>query len=136
MTAVKSGEPRGARRAPRRLLSQRGEEIPLGARILTIVDSYDTMVSHRSYKNGPTVPIALAELDRCKGTQFDASLVEAFVRSLEAAASCRMAKCKKSINSLQPFASGRLKVPKPVFGVESDVLCGFLGSSWARSSGV
>jgi len=62
-----------------------GEEIPLGARILTIVDSYDTMVSHRSYKKDRTVLEALAELDRCKGTQFDASLVEAFVRSLEAA---------------------------------------------------
>jgi diguanylate cyclase (GGDEF)-like protein len=57
----------------------RGEDIPLGARILTVADSFDTMVSSRSYKHGRTIQAALAELERCAGSHFDPSLVHAFV---------------------------------------------------------
>ncbi len=63
----------------------KGEEIPLGARILTIADSYDTMVSERAYKKGRPIQEAVAELRRCRGAHFDATLVDAFLRSLEAA---------------------------------------------------
>ena len=59
-----------------------GEDIPLGARIITIADSYDTITSDRSYKKGRTAEQALAELERCANTQFDARLVEAFVRAM------------------------------------------------------
>ncbi|PYV31676.1 MAG: hypothetical protein DMG22_15950 [Acidobacteria bacterium] len=62
----------------------KGADIPLGARILTIADAYDTMVSQRAYKKDRTIAEALEELQRCKGSQFDALLVQAFVRSLEA----------------------------------------------------
>ena len=62
----------------------KGADIPLGARILTIADAFDTMVSQRAYKKDRSVAEALEELQRCKGSQFDAFLVEAFVRSLEA----------------------------------------------------
>jgi len=58
------------------------ESIPLGARIITIADSYDTITSDRSYKKGRTADQALAELERCAGTQFDPRLVEAFVRAM------------------------------------------------------
>jgi diguanylate cyclase (GGDEF)-like protein/putative nucleotidyltransferase with HDIG domain len=61
-----------------------GEEIPLGARILTIADCFDTIVSERAYKPGRTFEEAFAELQRCGGSQFDPGLVDAFVRSLEA----------------------------------------------------
>ena len=44
------------------------------------------MVSERSYKRGRTVEEAVEELRRCSGTQFDPDIVEAFVRSLELAA--------------------------------------------------
>ena len=59
-----------------------GENIPLGARIITIADSYDTITSDRSYKKGRTAEQALTELERCGGTQFDPRLVELFVRAM------------------------------------------------------
>ncbi len=59
-----------------------GEAIPLGARIITIADSYDTITSDRSYKKGRTAEQALSELERCANTQFDGRLVAAFVRAM------------------------------------------------------
>ena len=59
-----------------------GENIPLGARIITIADSYDTITSDRSYKKGRTAEEALTELERCANIQFDATLVAAFVRAM------------------------------------------------------
>jgi diguanylate cyclase (GGDEF)-like protein len=59
-----------------------GEAIPLGARIITIADSYDTITSDRSYKKGRTAEQALSELERCSTTQFDGRLVVAFVRAM------------------------------------------------------
>jgi diguanylate cyclase (GGDEF)-like protein/putative nucleotidyltransferase with HDIG domain len=57
-----------------------GNGIPLGARIITIADSFDTITSDRSYKKGRTADEALNELERCANSQFDAQLVAAFVR--------------------------------------------------------
>ncbi len=59
-----------------------GEKIPLGARIITIADSYDTITSDRSYKKGRTAEQALGELERCANSQFDARLVQAFVLAM------------------------------------------------------
>jgi diguanylate cyclase (GGDEF)-like protein len=55
-----------------------GKEIPLGARIITVCDSFRAMLSERPYKKPISVPDALAELRRCAGSQFDPHLVEAF----------------------------------------------------------
>ena len=60
-----------------------GDDIPLGARILTIADSYDAMVSDRVYRKGLTQAAAIAELRRCAGRQFDPILVERFIDMLE-----------------------------------------------------
>lgn len=56
-------------------------EIPLEARILSVCDSFEAMTADRVYS--PAMPIrdAVAELRRCAGTQFDESVVEAFVSS-------------------------------------------------------
>jgi putative nucleotidyltransferase with HDIG domain len=59
-----------------------GQNIPLGARILTIADSYDTITSDRSYKKGRTAEEALSELERCANSQFDPELIAAFVRAM------------------------------------------------------
>ena len=61
-----------------------GEDIPLGARIISIADSFDTMISRRVYKEGIPISEALAELSRSRGEHFDAALVDAFFRSLDA----------------------------------------------------
>ena len=58
-------------------------EIPLGARIVAVVDSYDTMrVAGGRYKKIITVEDAVAELISCSGTQFDPEAVQAFVQVL------------------------------------------------------
>jgi hypothetical protein len=60
---------------PRRL---KEEEIPLGARIFAICDTYDAIISDRPYREGQSPDAALAEILRCSGTQFDPKVVEAF----------------------------------------------------------
>ncbi len=56
----------------------RGNEIPLGARIVAIADAYDAMVNDRPYKQSVTHEGAIVELRRHAGTQFDPELVELF----------------------------------------------------------
>ncbi len=57
-----------------------GEDIPYFARIITICDCFDAMTSDRSYRKALSDEVAIAELKRCSGTQFDPKLVEAFLR--------------------------------------------------------
>lgn len=61
----------------------KGNEIPLGARILTIVDAYGAMTDDRVYRKPRKHSEAIAELRRQKGVQFDPELVEIFIRVLE-----------------------------------------------------
>lgn len=58
-----------------------GDEIPLGARILAVADSYDAMTSERPYRRAMSVETARAEIERGKNTQFDPEVAEAFLRS-------------------------------------------------------
>lgn len=60
----------------------KGEEIPLLARVLTVADAYEAMVSDRPYRRGRSQQDAILELRRCSGTQFDPRVVEAFIRVL------------------------------------------------------
>ena len=60
-----------------------GPEIPLGARIVFVVDAYDAMTSDRVYRGRLSQPDALAELERCAGTQFDPAVVAALAAELE-----------------------------------------------------
>jgi putative nucleotidyltransferase with HDIG domain len=61
----------------------KGEQIPLGARIITVADAFDAIVSDRPHRKARTVQEALAELCRCRGTQFDPLVVDALVHSIE-----------------------------------------------------
>jgi len=56
-----------------------GEEIPIEARLLGVADAFDAMTSVRSYRPALSVEQALAELQRCAGSQFDPELAETFV---------------------------------------------------------
>jgi diguanylate cyclase (GGDEF)-like protein len=59
-----------------------GAEIPLGARIVAVCDTFDAIVSDRAYRPRRTAAEALAELDRCAGAQFDPAIVAAFAAAL------------------------------------------------------
>lgn len=61
----------------------KGEEIPMVARIIGIVDSYDAMTSNRVYRKRLQNEIVMQELLKGKGTQFDPFLVDRFIELLE-----------------------------------------------------
>jgi len=58
----------------------KGADIPMGARIISIADAYDTMTTQRTYRDVISHEEALDELRRCSGTQFDSELIERFCR--------------------------------------------------------
>jgi diguanylate cyclase (GGDEF)-like protein/putative nucleotidyltransferase with HDIG domain len=60
----------------------RGDEIPLGARIIFVADAFDAMTSERVYRRPLSTRDALAELERCAGSQFDPAVVDAFAEEL------------------------------------------------------
>ena len=60
----------------------RGDEIPLGARIIFVADAFDAMTSERVYRRPFSQREALAELERCSGSQFDPLIVDAFREEL------------------------------------------------------
>jgi diguanylate cyclase (GGDEF)-like protein len=59
-----------------------GDQIPLAARIIFVADAYDAMTSDRAYRQAVPQQEALAELDRCSGTQFDPAVVKALADEL------------------------------------------------------
>jgi HD-GYP domain-containing protein (c-di-GMP phosphodiesterase class II) len=63
-----------------------GREIPLVARILGVVDSYDAMTSDRPYRSARPETQAAEEVDKCAGTQFDPEIAVAFLGAWESGA--------------------------------------------------
>lgn len=59
-----------------------GEQIPVLARVVAVADAFDAMTSTRSYSRARPVPVALAELERCAGAQFDPEMVTALVDAI------------------------------------------------------
>jgi len=59
-------------------------KISIGARIMTVADSYDAMISKRPYREPMTKAQAIEELERNSGTQFDPQVVKVFLELLEA----------------------------------------------------
>jgi putative nucleotidyltransferase with HDIG domain len=57
-----------------------GEDIPLGARIFSVVDTFDALTSNRPYHRGESYEIARQEIEMNAGTQFDPAVVEHFLR--------------------------------------------------------
>ena len=56
-----------------------GEAIPIGARIVAVLDAFDAMTTNRPYRRGLPLDVALKELRRYSGVQFDPRVVEAFI---------------------------------------------------------
>jgi HD-GYP domain-containing protein (c-di-GMP phosphodiesterase class II) len=57
------------------------EQIPLGARIVAVVDAFDAMISIRPYRPPLSIGAALAEVESGAGTQFDPGVVRAFLNA-------------------------------------------------------
>jgi two-component system cell cycle response regulator len=63
-----------------------GDEIPRGARIVAVCDAFSAMVQDRPYQAGLSVSEAVAEIERCAGTNFDPAVVEAFAAEIRSEA--------------------------------------------------
>jgi HD-GYP domain-containing protein (c-di-GMP phosphodiesterase class II) len=76
-----SGYPRGLK----------GEEIPLGARIIQVADTWDAMTSDRPYRRRMSTEAALKELEKSAGSQLDPQCVQAFTRWIQNSRSVKIA---------------------------------------------
>jgi response regulator RpfG family c-di-GMP phosphodiesterase len=61
-----------------------GHNIPVVGRIVSIADAYDAMTSDRAYRRALSHEVAVGEIERCAGTQFDPELADAFVKLIDA----------------------------------------------------
>ncbi len=68
-----------------------GTGIPLVSRVVFVCDAFDAMTAERPYRAALTIGAALAELERCAGTQFDPIVVAAFAELLTERGSPRVA---------------------------------------------
>ncbi len=59
----------------------KGDQIPLEARIVAVVDAFDAMTTNRAYRQPRTPEEAIQELRRCAGVHFDPGVVDAFMRA-------------------------------------------------------
>ena len=94
----------------------RGEDIPLGARIIAAADAYHAIRSDRPYRSGRTHREAMRELRRCSGEQFDPRVVDALLQSSTPTPTC--APCCPPIRTLVAPAGPQprpkvLPVPSP-----------------------
>jgi len=60
----------------------KGADIPLGARIIAIGDTYDALTTNRPYRNGRSHEDAVKEILRCSGSQHDSMVVDAFLTAI------------------------------------------------------
>lgn len=61
----------------------KGEEIPIGSRIISVLDTYDAITSDRPYRRAKGRKYAISELKKFVGKQFDPKIVEAFIEILK-----------------------------------------------------
>ncbi|MFY9753305.1 MAG: HD-GYP domain-containing protein [Candidatus Acidiferrales bacterium] len=76
-----------------------GDEIPIGSRIVAVIDAFDAMVSSRPYRAGLPFEEAERRLLEAKGTQFDPEVVESFLRLARAEMSSVFAAAGTSISA-------------------------------------
>ena len=60
-----------------------GEEIPYLVRIVTVIDTFDAMTSNRSYRKALSLDTVKQEIEKCKGTQFDPLIADAFLSIID-----------------------------------------------------
>jgi HD-GYP domain-containing protein (c-di-GMP phosphodiesterase class II) len=57
----------------------KASEIPIGSRIVSVIDAFDAMVSSRPYRNGLPLEEAIRRLNEASGTQFDPAVIKSFI---------------------------------------------------------
>jgi HD-GYP domain-containing protein (c-di-GMP phosphodiesterase class II) len=57
----------------------KGSEIPIGSRIVSVIDAFDAMVSSRPYRNGLPLEEAIRRLNEASGTQVDPAVIQSFI---------------------------------------------------------
>jgi len=82
-----------------------GEDIPLEARILSVVDVFDAMTHQRSYRKAASREQAIAELERGAGTQFDPAVVKAFLAFVKRRGEDLVAPAQAARQDRQPVAA-------------------------------
>jgi response regulator RpfG family c-di-GMP phosphodiesterase len=65
-------------------LGLRGNDVPIIARIIAVADTYDAMTSDRAYRRALPHEVAVGEIERCSGSQFDPEVAHSFNAGLEA----------------------------------------------------
>ena len=86
-----------------------GEKIPLPGRIICVADCFDAMTSNRTYRRALPLEVAMIEVRRCAGTQFDPALAEAFLR-IDREEICRLIRDHQVLD-VKPL-------PSPDFGLK------------------
>ncbi len=64
-------------------LGLKGENVPLIARIISVADTYDAMTSDRAYRRALPHEVAVAEVERCSGSQFDPEIAHSFASGID-----------------------------------------------------
>jgi len=95
----------------------RGEEIPLGSRIIFVCDAFDAMTSQRPYQSQRSTAEALAELRRCAGTQFDPDVVEAFCEEATKRAQAKAGAPSPAYSTSASLGSPGAEAGSPVGGL-------------------
>ncbi len=92
----------------------KGNEIPIEGRIMAVADTFDAMTSNRPYRKGFSPEIAIAEIEKYKGTQFDPGCTDAFVKCYHEGKLQKILqnhyKNKRSI--ICPFCSTHIQIPE------------------------
>jgi response regulator RpfG family c-di-GMP phosphodiesterase len=90
----------------------KGSQIPLGARILSVADSYDALTSKRSYREALSHRDALAVLEQASGTQFDPVIVRAYLSC--ASAEARAAEAPRAHGAVSSVQDARTASPPTI----------------------
>ena len=88
-----------------------GKDIPLGSRIILISDTIDAMTTDRPYRKRLSLDVVIAELQKCKGTQFDPDLVDVVISSVAIRRLIAGSNVASSLQEWSPTRSRRVSWP-------------------------
>lgn len=101
-----------------------GDKIPIEGRLIAVADTFDAMTSNRPYRKGMEPELAIAELEKGRGTQFDPECVDALLRCYREGkiSSIMQDYMKDERSGACPFCSTYIKIPESA-AVNTELLC-------------